>query len=38
MQFIRDLLAGKKAAAKPAGSFEFFQPKTGFVKKPFAPA
>ena len=28
MQFIRDILAGKKAAGKPGVSFEFFPPKT----------
>ena len=28
MQFIRDILAGKKAAGKPVVSFEFFPPKT----------
>ena len=28
MQFIRDILAAKKAAGKPAVSFEFFPPKT----------
>ena len=28
MKFIRDILAGKKAAGQPAVSFEFFPPKT----------
>ena len=28
MQFVRDILAAKKAAGKPAVSFEFFPPKT----------
>ena len=28
MKLIRDILAGKKAAGKPAVSFEFFPPKT----------
>ena len=37
MQFIRDILAEKKAAGKPVVSFEFFPPKTGFAKKQFAP-